>query len=182
MSDAMDWLAAYVSLREVHTVRVSRGSSTSTWIPGQKNSFLFKTWVIRVYVLCVNAKGQVVHKARIKVWTSPPHYGYYRSYNRALDMARAMDLIVCQCKGIVTEEWAEVLQEELMYQNGACYVRGALDLEIAAEAQEARYQARKAACIARLAEAKAATDVAIHAALRTMNEERAGANDEPFSF
>jgi hypothetical protein len=146
MSDDMDWLCGYIMLNDpINTVRISRAKGM--WVQlahhgKDAGGWIVKTWAVRNYTLLVNKRGQVVHTRR-PVY-QPVLTGNYRSWEQAYRDACAVDCVVCQCKGIVTDEWAKVLKARILYGDDEDHVLAARDLEVAAEQQEARYRAMKA--------------------------------------
>ena len=154
MSDDMDWLRGYIMLTSepINTVRISRSKGMYVNLANHKkpSGWIVRTWALRNYTLCVNKRGKVVHAPRPVYVPSPS--GYYRSWERAYRDVCERDCILCQCKGIVTDQWASVLKGRLLHDDHEDHVLAARDLEVAAEQQEERYQAKKASQAAQAAE------------------------------
>lgn len=154
MSDDMDWLRGYIMLNDpINTVRVSRGAGMYVNLKHHGENaggWIVKTWSTRNYTLCVNKRGKVVHTSQPVYVPSPS--GYYRSWEHAYRNACEKDLILCQCKGIITDQWASVLKARILRDDHEDHVLAARDLEVAAEQQEARYRAKKASQAAQAAE------------------------------
>jgi hypothetical protein len=145
MSDDMDWLRGYISLNgNVLTERVSRSTGMFVNLAHHgpdAGGWIVKTWSRRCYQLKVNKRGQVVN-SYMSIHNRNP--GRYRSWEHAYRDMCEFAIIVCQCKGVITDEWAKVLKARILYDDHEDHVLAARDLEVAAEQQEERYQAKKA--------------------------------------